>query len=151
MCSLNFYYCGHTNAGTECKFKCEFCPAFYKKQGNLSAHITKFHPEKVKPDDSEEIYESENNEPSSHQCSKCDENFSNLLKLATHFNKEHKIEKNRKQCPICPKNYQNTAMMNIHIKSVHLCVKKKCKICDKIFALGAFRGKDFSISHFNFG
>ena len=107
----------------------------------MSAHITKFHPEKVKPDDSEEIYESENTELSSHQCSKCDENFSNLLKLATHFNKEHKIEKNRKQCPICPKNYQNTAMMNIHIKSVHLSVKKKCKICDKIFALGAFRGK----------
>ena len=76
----------------------------------------------------------------SHQCSKCDENFKSLLKLATHFNKEHDQVNDRKQCPVCPKNYQNTAMLNIHLKSVHLNVKKKCKICDKIFALGAFRG-----------
>ena len=41
---------------SESNFQCEFCPAFYKKQGNLSAHISKFHPEKVKPDENEEIF-----------------------------------------------------------------------------------------------
>ena len=48
------------NDSKESNFQCEFCPAFYKKQGNLSAHISKFHPEKVKPDENEEIYEEEN-------------------------------------------------------------------------------------------
>ena len=42
---------------------------------------------------------------------------------------------------MCPKNYhKNFTKVTNHIKAVHLNVKKKCKICDKIYALGAFRG-----------
>ena len=68
-----------------------------------------------------------------YKCQKCTEEFTCLLKLAVHLNGEHERINNRSQCPICPKNYhKNFTKVTNHIKSVHLNVKKKCKICQDI-------------------
>ena len=68
-----------------------------------------------------------------YKCQKCTEEFTCLLKLAVHLNGEHERINNRSQCPICPKNYhKNFTKVTNHIKSVHLNVKKKCKICQEI-------------------
>ena len=69
----------------------------------------------------EENYDETVEDPENYDCSKCDESFSKILRLAKHFNKKHRRSRDPFLCPICPDiDFDTLDEVSDHLKSDHL-------------------------------
>ena len=80
----------HVKTPTE-KWKCDYCPKIFHKKGFLAIHLSKIHPEKSKTRNKTQLslLDKLQDNSSNHTCSKCKQQFPNLLTLAKHFNEDH--------------------------------------------------------------
>ena len=68
----------------------------------------------------EENFEEIEEDLENYFCSKCDESFPKLLRLAKHFNKKHRRSKDPYLCPICPDiDFDTLDEVTDHVKSDH--------------------------------
>ena len=68
-----------------------------------------------------------------HKCFKCDKKYSSLVDLGVHLNNDHeRTSKETYQCPACIKSHATSTKLRLHIESVHLKVKSKCPVCQKM-------------------
>ena len=124
------------NTGLDSMIQCEYCPASYERKGSMKCHMSKYHPDKIVPDECEV---QEKTGTTNQECSKCGKPFDDLIVLAGHFNREHDRIDNRYHCPICPKEITQFPQLTLHMKSAHLGLKKKCNECNKVFSLNSYR------------
>jgi hypothetical protein len=116
-------------------YECELCLKVFKQKSTIFRHKRKVHPNackicKMEFNSSTDLIVHNETHPKIHECSECEQSFTNLKDLNEHTRSTH-FENIEFACDICGKILQSHRSIEQHMLHFHLNDGYECKLCSQ--------------------